>query len=572
MSLYPNPTAGPVAGEEPVQKANQACMSCRKQKRKCDKALPACALCSRMNRHCDYSDSIPAPTHEDFNALRNKLMELEGRLNGRAAVMGQPTSFPTPSSSLSGPDGLGPQAPGFSPPQEAPWQNIQNRFPAIAFLDAESFTYGQVSVPKPPIDIPLDVLELLGDGPSVQATLIEYFSTIHKTFPIVSQKRLTQNMSNPLWEAGPDLALLFLCMKLAISKPQDGIESSQNLVYMAAKRFVALMEATGMVTLVVLQANLLVTLYEYGQAIYPAAWMSAGWCVRYGNLCGINEFKEAAQVLGRPQTWIDQEERRRTWWGVLVIDRIVSIGSQTHIMTSQEPNEGDPLPVDDAAWDEGEMGHAYQRSVGGDVTDTVAPFPRLCQAYIMLGKVFMNHKADNSPDTSKFSQASQLYLEISVLARKITEEAAQAADYLSFAAPMALTFSALCTICEVYSCPTSADISKTPEAAAMQVQALDGLKTVSRSIVDFAEKVNLATQHPQDLDRVSPLVMDALYSAAANNAWLVRENGDENSQMALESLRHCLRRLGARWRNAAEYLRILEAQEFTYAVGTAGSA
>lgn len=206
------------------------------------------------------------------------------------------------------------------------------------------------------------------------------------------------------------------------------------------------------------------------------------------------------------------------------------------------------------------------------MTDTVAPFPRLCQAYIMLGKVFMDHKAENSPDTSKFSHASQLYLEISVLARKITEEAAQSVDYLSFAAPMALTFSALCTLCEVYSCPKSADILKMPEAAAMQVQALDGLKTVSRSIVDFAEKVNLATQHPQELDRISPLVMDALYSAAANNAWLVRESGDENYQMALESLRHCLRRLGGRWRNAAEYLRILEAQEFTYAVGTAGSA
>jgi hypothetical protein len=30
-----------------------------------------------------------------------------------------------------------------------------------------------------------------------------------------------------------------------------------------------------------------------------------------------------------------------------------------------------------------------------------------------------------------------------------------------------------------------------------------------------------------------------------------------------------LRKLGARWRNAAEYLRILEAQEFSYAIGGA---
>jgi hypothetical protein len=139
----------------------------------------------------------------------------------------------------------------------------------------------------------------LGDGPSIQAVLTEYFATIHKWMPIVSQKRMTRNMANPLWEAGPDLALLFLCMKLIVSGPQDGVESTQNPVYASAKRFLALLEASGAVSLTVLQAALLITWFEYGQAIYPAAWMSAGWCVRYGNLLGINNDPEAIQLLGR---------------------------------------------------------------------------------------------------------------------------------------------------------------------------------------------------------------------------------------------------------------------------------
>jgi hypothetical protein len=107
-------------------------------------------------------------------------------------------------------------------------------------------------------------------------------------------------MVNPLWEAGTDLALLFLCMKLITSRPQDGVESSQSQIYMSAKRFLGLMEASGTISLIVLQAGLLITWYEYGQAIYPAAWMSAGWCVRYGNLLGINGHESATQLLGRP--------------------------------------------------------------------------------------------------------------------------------------------------------------------------------------------------------------------------------------------------------------------------------
>jgi hypothetical protein len=117
---------------------------------------------------------------------------------------------------------------------------------------------------------------------------------------IVSKKRMARNMLNPLWEAGPDLALLFLCMKLMITRPQEGLESANHPIYTAAKRFLALMESSGMTSLLVLQAYVLVALYEIGQAIYPAAWMSAGACVRYGLLLGIQGHESAAPLLGRP--------------------------------------------------------------------------------------------------------------------------------------------------------------------------------------------------------------------------------------------------------------------------------
>jgi hypothetical protein len=140
----------------------------------------------------------------------------------------------------------------------------------------------------------------LGDGPAVTGIIYDYFSTVHKWMPIVSQKRMTRDMANPLWEAGPDLALLFLCMKLITSGPQEGVESSQSHLYISAKRFLGSMDSTGTISLLVLQAGLLVVWYEYGQAIYPAAWMSAGWCIRYGNLLGISGHESATQLLGRP--------------------------------------------------------------------------------------------------------------------------------------------------------------------------------------------------------------------------------------------------------------------------------
>lgn len=141
MSLYGAPT--PNGAEYQGPKANQACLSCRKQKRKCNKALPACALCERMQRNCDYSDATPPPTSDDFNALRLKVMELESSLNGRGSLMSQPAQYPTPSSgSLNTGDTHGHPGPEYTPPREVLWHGIQNRFPAIAFLDSDTFKYG----------------------------------------------------------------------------------------------------------------------------------------------------------------------------------------------------------------------------------------------------------------------------------------------------------------------------------------------------------------------------------------------------------------------------------------------
>lgn len=217
------------------------------------------------------------------------------------------------------------------------------------------------------------------------------------------------------------------------------------------------------------------------------------------------------------------------------------------------------------------MAHAVHRLVSSPIEEPCSPFPRLCQAAVMLGKVFGHHN-DSDEDTAeseRYSFATQLYLDVSALTRVISDEAIKTQDFLSLATPLALTHSTLFTLCDPYSCPVPK--LRSPEGSEMVVRAVDGLKTVGASVVHFAEQINTSTSLQQDLDRVSPIIMDALYSAAANFAWVVRESGDESSQLALDSLRRCLARLGTRWKNAAEYLRILEAQEFTYAVGGASA-
>ncbi|RKF81101.1 putative fungal specific transcription factor [Golovinomyces cichoracearum] len=566
MSLYGSHCADGVS-EHQLPKAPQACITCRKQKRKCSKTLPACALCQRMNRHCDYSDSAPAPTSEDFNALRMKLAELESRLRyGERNFAPIHADIATPSSRLSSHDEPIRQLQQIStycPPHEASWPGIRSKFPSIAFLHGLAFSSGGISVPRPNFSTPPDILEVLACGSTVEASTAKFFASVHQWIPILCKEKLTRSLVKPLWEIEPDLCFLFLCIKLLATRPKDCFDCSQNEIYLTAKRFIALAESIGLISLYVLQANILISIYEYGHAIYPAAWMSSGWSVRYGNLLGISGDKAAIDLIGKSNSKIDQEEYRRAWWGVLIVDRIISIGNMGYIVNPQEPQEEDLLPMDENSWEKGELSSTPQLTVSTPISEHVTSFPRLCQAYMLMGQVMIHHKGYTVSESSRFTKASQLYTNISDLARKISEELLISKDFFSLISPLALSFSSICYLCNPYCC---LDNVSNEEQRQIQTQAIDGLKTIAISIIDFADQVNIATQTVQDLDRVSPFITDGIYAGSLTLAWLTRENGDESYQAGLGSLRQCLIKLSTRWRNAAEYVRILEAHEFAFAL------
>lgn len=209
-------------------------------------------------------------------------------------------------------------------------------------------------------------------------------------------------------------------------------------------------------------------------------------------------------------------------------------------------------------------------SLSSPISDLLCPFARLCQASRLLGKVLRHHGQRDVQETEHFQQASDLYLELSDLARILVHQAAMPEEYLAFTTPMSVCFSALSALCDPYACNFLGAKPGTPEEAKMQTQAVDGLNTVSSSIKDFSDHLISQTTNNVAIERVSPFVMETLYTAGAHFAWDVRESGNESSQESLDSIRQSLGRFSDKWKCSEAYLRILEAQEFTYATVASG--
>lgn len=366
-------------------RAAQACVPCRKQKRRCDKALPACGLCSRMGRLCDYTDVQQAPTAGDLVSMQMKIVELEQRLNQKEQQSRSAVASPNGNASSAG-GAPGPSALFLNAVNEKPplWMPAQSRFPSAMFLDIDCFIYASLPVPKPSAEIPMDVLEILSNANALQQAVTDYFNTVHCWFPIISKKRM--NMGHPLLEGGSDLAMLFLAMKLVSSQPVNGVASADSHLYVAAKRFLALLESAGTVSIMYLQAMILVAIYELGHSIYPAAWMTIGACSRYAEILRLPSYKDSVVILGQAQTWTELEERRRVWWGIFILDRVICLGAKRRPV-APEPGPNDILPMNDTAWDEGDVANALQSAVSAPVTDPQGPFARLCQAAILIDRV-----------------------------------------------------------------------------------------------------------------------------------------------------------------------------------------
>ena len=189
----------------------------------------------------------------------------------------------------------------------------------MLFMDPAILQYGQVEMPRTTYPVPADVLLFVGDMTEVITNASTYFETIHVWMPIISKKRFYDHHLQPMFHCHADVTLLLLSMKLITSMLPKELANPRTPAYYAAKHFYLEMEASGMMSIQVLQAGLLLSLYELGHAIYPSAYLSIGVCARYAYALGINQ--DAKTQASKVLTLVELEENKRVWWGIVILDR-----------------------------------------------------------------------------------------------------------------------------------------------------------------------------------------------------------------------------------------------------------
>jgi hypothetical protein len=195
-------------------------------------------------------------------------------------------------------------------------------FPGSYFLDYNVYRNAQLWLPQINVLLSSEVRGYVNDSEFIVS---QHFATTQSWMPLLSKKKIYQELANDPSQHPSDFIILLYCMKLLMWWPpaHDGSakRDGRTAAHSTATRLLHEAECTGILTLQLLQAKLLVCLYELGHSIYPAAYLSVGACARYGMALGIDKTNEAFQrdLTTDP---MDLEEMRRCWWAVIIIDRL----------------------------------------------------------------------------------------------------------------------------------------------------------------------------------------------------------------------------------------------------------
>ncbi|GAB1198422.1 hypothetical protein APSETT444_007741 [Aspergillus pseudonomiae] len=265
--------AGP---ETHTSRAINACLTCRKQKRKCTKERPRCFVCRKTGRACDYTpigrrsatatDTIGSPDPEE---------------TGENVSLASRSAHPS----------------GYEKSAMSAGSSTTNGLFTL-FLDSEVSPDRSYLESNTRITLPPEYLPYLRSPAQVRHEVDVYLNSVHTFFPIVSKLRLYQQLSNADRINEPDFGLLLIAMQLH-SRPCSEVDSSEAELYRSAKACHVYVESSNIFSIKVLQALLLIALYEISNSIYPAAYLTVGHCARLGHAMGVHQRSDAPQMLNR---------------------------------------------------------------------------------------------------------------------------------------------------------------------------------------------------------------------------------------------------------------------------------
>jgi hypothetical protein len=197
-------------------------------------------------------------------------------------------------------------------------------------------------------EVRINALQILGSFENAQSSLSEFFIGTHQRISALCKSRVYKSLPTLITGPRADFAVLCVCIKLIQQLPSAQTTDMQSALYLEVKKLTSLLEATSNLSLDVVHCKLLLTFYELGHALHRSAYISIAACARVARAIGLH--RKEWQNIGAGTDRLYMEEEKRTWWAVVNMERFINLCNGEALLTTDDPERSDPLPIEDLAW------------------------------------------------------------------------------------------------------------------------------------------------------------------------------------------------------------------------------
>ena len=165
-----------------------------------------------------------------------------------------------------------------------------------------------------------------------------FFDRVHLFAPILNSRRYFARASRPRRPTAPFVGLQYAMWTLA-SWIGGQIKEIQTSLYNHTRALLAdweLQANTESPPIELTQAWILLAIYEIMQVNYDRGWLSAGRCFRLVQLLKLHELDAPNGVAKAGLTFVEIEERRRTFWLAYSLDRFINLINQMPLTLNEQ--------------------------------------------------------------------------------------------------------------------------------------------------------------------------------------------------------------------------------------------
>jgi hypothetical protein len=221
-----------------------------------------------------------------------------------------------------------------------------------------------------------------------------FFSGTHQRLSTLSRYRFYERLRGLGTQPNGGLLMLCLCIWLVERKPSGGGISAHMLPYVTLKSLLVVLESAGDMSLDIVQCKLIMTWFELGHGLHTAAYISIGACARSARALSLHKAEDIDSSSHADVFLL--EEKRRTWWVIMNVDRYLNLCNPDTSFVAADPQNSDRLPIDDLIWVSARTPvdlqtlHESAPILATPAQITVGQTARECQLLHLAGRVVRN--------------------------------------------------------------------------------------------------------------------------------------------------------------------------------------